>query len=184
MNESRPVSASGSEPQNQWMKRRTRKILIIWCVSVGIVFVLFASLLFILAKAQHRAQSASCFNNIRQIHLSALLWAQDHNKVFPYSFLSMSNEMVTPKILVLSCRSQQVAGTRLVSVQCGQESFLRVRRARRQGIKFVYSGRFSMPHSQTPWSGGWQRPPGTTLVVAGADAYSGKRQEVFNQSDK
>jgi hypothetical protein len=108
MNESRPVSPSGSEPQNEWVKRRTKKILIIWCVTVGVVFVLFASLLFVLAKAGHRAQSTACINNIKQINLSALLWSKDHNRVFPPSFLSMSNELMTPKVLVCPQDRQKI----------------------------------------------------------------------------
>lgn len=100
MNELQPVGSPGSEPQNGIANRRRRKVLILVGVSIGIILLLAAAFLPAFVKAKQRAQSTACVGNIKQINLSALLWAQDHGELFPPDWLSMSNEMVTPKILI------------------------------------------------------------------------------------
>jgi hypothetical protein len=45
------------------------------------------------------ALSIRCVNNLKQIGLAARIWANDHNDVFPPDFLTMKNELNTPKIL-------------------------------------------------------------------------------------
>jgi len=52
-----------------------------------------------LAESKARADRIACINNIKQIGLAARLWANDHKDIFPTDFLSMSNELNTPKIL-------------------------------------------------------------------------------------
>lgn len=47
-----------------------------------------------------QAQSGSCMNNLKQVALAARLWANDHDDRLPANFLTMSNELVSPKILV------------------------------------------------------------------------------------
>src|SRR2546423_369167 len=53
-----------------------------------------------------KAQSIACINNLKQIGLSARVWANDdpynlgRKDVLPPNFLSMSNELSTPKVLV------------------------------------------------------------------------------------
>jgi hypothetical protein len=59
-----------------------------------------ALLLPALAKAKSRASTISCVSNLKQIGLGARMWANDHGDTFPPDFLSMSNELVTPKVLV------------------------------------------------------------------------------------
>jgi len=49
--------------------------------------------------AKQEAQSIACVNNLKQIGLAARLWANDHNDVFPPDFISMRDELNTPKIL-------------------------------------------------------------------------------------
>ena len=53
------------------------------------------------AEAKGRAQRISCISNIKQICLAARLWENDHPElhVLPASFLMMSNELNSPKIL-------------------------------------------------------------------------------------
>ena len=51
------------------------------------------------AEAKARADRIACINNIKQIGLAARLWANDNKETFPNDFLSMSNELNTPKIL-------------------------------------------------------------------------------------
>jgi len=47
-----------------------------------------------------RAQSITCINNLKQIGLAARIYANDNGDVFPPSWLAMTNELVTPKVLV------------------------------------------------------------------------------------
>ena len=68
-----------------------------------------AMLLPALAKAKAKAQTINCMNNMKQIGLAARMWSQDHNGTFPPDFLSMSNELSTPKILVCPADSRRAA---------------------------------------------------------------------------
>jgi hypothetical protein len=52
-----------------------------------------------LQQAKSEAQSIACINNLKQIGLAARLYAGDHNDVFPPDFISMKNELNSPKIL-------------------------------------------------------------------------------------
>ena len=52
------------------------------------------------AVAQDKAQRIACINSLKQIGLAARLWAQDNNEIFPLDFLSMSNELSSPKVLI------------------------------------------------------------------------------------
>ena len=47
-----------------------------------------------------QALRIQCINYLKQIGLGARIWANDNHDVFPPDFLSMSNELSTPKILV------------------------------------------------------------------------------------
>src|SRR5580765_235255 len=71
------------------------------CVS-GVFLLLgpTALLLPALSKAKARATQIRCMSNMKQIGLAARMWSSDHNETFPPDFLSMSNEMASPKILV------------------------------------------------------------------------------------
>jgi len=51
------------------------------------------------AEAQEHAELVTCINNLKQVGLSARIWANDHQGVFPIDYISMKNEMGTPKIL-------------------------------------------------------------------------------------
>jgi len=53
-----------------------------------------------LAEARERALSINCVNNLKQLALAARIWAGDHKDIFPPDWLSMTNEMGTPRILV------------------------------------------------------------------------------------
>ena len=41
-----------------------------------------------------------CVSNMKQIGLAARIWSNDHKEVFPPDFLTMSNELVLPGVLV------------------------------------------------------------------------------------
>jgi hypothetical protein len=62
--------------------------------------VLAGLLLPALAKAKGKAQTVQCVSSMKQIGLAARLWSNDHNEIYPPDFLTMSNELVTPKLLV------------------------------------------------------------------------------------
>lgn len=52
-----------------------------------------------LQQVKEEAQSVQCVNNLKQIGLAARMWANDHQNVFPPDFISMKDELATPKIL-------------------------------------------------------------------------------------
>jgi len=72
--------------------------------------VLAGLLLPALAKAKSKAQSISCVNNLKQMGLAARIYATDHNDAYPPDFLSMKNELTTPKILI--CPEDPKSGNR------------------------------------------------------------------------
>lgn len=78
--------------------------LILGYVSVitTIVMVAVATALIVpaLAKGKQRAVTVGCVTNMKQIGLAARIWSNDHNEIFPPDILSMSNELVSLKILI------------------------------------------------------------------------------------
>ena len=53
-----------------------------------------------LARSKGRSQTVSCINNLKQISFAARIWSNEHNEIFPPSFASLSNELVTTKALI------------------------------------------------------------------------------------
>jgi hypothetical protein len=77
--------------------------LVMGYISVALIpfiAILAGMMLPALAKAKDRAQTINCVSNMKQIGLAARMWSNDHNEKFPPDFLSMSNELFSPKILV------------------------------------------------------------------------------------
>ncbi len=80
-----------------------------------------------LAAAKERAERIACVNNLKQIGLAARVFAGDVGDVAPPDFLSMSNELNTPKILVCpSDTGHQVATTfaTYTTANCSYEYFV------------------------------------------------------------
>jgi hypothetical protein len=50
-------------------------------------------------QMKNEAQSVQCVSNLKQIGLAARIWANDHQNVFPPDFISMKDELGSPRIL-------------------------------------------------------------------------------------
>jgi prepilin-type processing-associated H-X9-DG protein len=105
-------------------------LLLIIAVVVGLVFVILPQI----AKNRAKTSRIGCTNNLKQIALSFRIWAGDNNDEFPMnvsvtnggtmefalrgsiyeSFLVMSNELSTPKILV--CPEESNSKRRAASI--------------------------------------------------------------------
>jgi hypothetical protein len=58
-----------------------------------------------LSRAKDEGERVYCINNLKQICLAARMYSSDHQNTFPPDFLTMSNYLASPKILV--CRSDK-----------------------------------------------------------------------------
>jgi hypothetical protein len=86
-------------------KRRT----LILTVTLAVVVLAIA---LVAPWARRRVESAQCGNIMSSIGCAALLWAEVHNSKLPSDLLSMSNELITPKILICpSDHSRQPAAS-------------------------------------------------------------------------
>jgi len=70
-------------------------------IAVSIVFMLFAILLPSVSQARGRAQRVKCMSNLAMIGKSCMVYALDHDDIYPPNFKAIANDYKThPKIFV------------------------------------------------------------------------------------
>jgi prepilin-type N-terminal cleavage/methylation domain-containing protein len=96
-------------------------------VVISIIAILASLLLPALARARAVAMQAKCINNVRQIALASRMWSEDSAGRFPWQvdpaqggtrtigpavehFRALSNELVTPRIMVCPSDGSRSAG--------------------------------------------------------------------------
>ena len=78
--------------------RRGAQGLVTAILVLGIIAILAAMLLPALNRAKSKAQRISAINNLKQVGLAAMVWANDHSNALPPSFEAMMNELSTDKV--------------------------------------------------------------------------------------
>jgi prepilin-type N-terminal cleavage/methylation domain-containing protein/prepilin-type processing-associated H-X9-DG protein len=93
-------------------RRTTRQAgftLIELLVVIAIIAILAAILFPVFAKAREKARQSSCMNNQRQIAVSILMWAQDHDEELPDSSNVWPEINVDRNILMCPTKGKKVA---------------------------------------------------------------------------
>jgi prepilin-type N-terminal cleavage/methylation domain-containing protein/prepilin-type processing-associated H-X9-DG protein len=119
------------------LKSQRAFTLIELLVVIAIIAILAAMLLPAVSKSKGKALRVACISNIKQVGMGVILWAQDQEGKFPFlvdptnggsrtldkarqHFVVLSNELVTPKVLICQSDKQRQAAD---SFQTGPTGF-------------------------------------------------------------
>jgi prepilin-type N-terminal cleavage/methylation domain-containing protein/prepilin-type processing-associated H-X9-DG protein len=92
------------------MKTTRRGFTLIELLVVIAIIAILAAILFpVFAKAREKARQSSCLNNQRQIAVSVLMWAQDHDEELPDSSNVWPEINVDRNILMCPTKGKKVA---------------------------------------------------------------------------
>ncbi len=69
--------------------------------------------------ARQRSDSIRCVNNLKQIFISARIWAGDNGDAYPPRFQDFTNELSTPQVLFCRANHRQVAPTNWTDLDWG-----------------------------------------------------------------
>jgi hypothetical protein len=97
--------------------------LVLGYASLAVFPILAGLLLPALAKAKAKAQQITCISYMKSIGFAARIWSNDHGEKFPPDFQSMSNELVTPKILVCPGDGSRIKAVDWSSLSPGNVSY-------------------------------------------------------------
>jgi len=76
-----------------------------------------------LDESQKRAEAIRCINNLKQMGLSARVWANDNHDLLPPDVLSMSNELSSPLVLICPGDAGRQAATNWASFSMANCSY-------------------------------------------------------------
>jgi hypothetical protein len=96
---------------------RRRYLIVVVAVLAG------GAACFLTPRAKKRAELHSCGNFMTSVCFAALLWANDNGDRLPPDLLSMSNEVVTPKIFICSGDHSRKPAASWASFTSEQSSF-------------------------------------------------------------
>jgi prepilin-type N-terminal cleavage/methylation domain-containing protein/prepilin-type processing-associated H-X9-DG protein len=91
-------------------------------VVIAIIAILAAILFPVFAKAREKARQTSCVNNQRQIAVSILMWAQDHDEVLPDQSNVWPEINVDRNILMCPTKGKKVANAYVYSYYVGSKA--------------------------------------------------------------
>jgi hypothetical protein len=69
-------------------------------IGLGLLLVCAAALLAAMPNLKKHVDSVNCGNQMASIGVAARIWVDDNTNCLPLDFLSMSNELCAPRILI------------------------------------------------------------------------------------
>ena len=91
--------------------------------ALNILLLLFSAFVVSGPKLKRHAESVSCGNYMSSICVAATMWADDNNGRMPADFLSISNTLDTPQILICPGDHSRQAATNWASFTMANASY-------------------------------------------------------------